>query len=124
MTAQLTQVILAGLFTSPYIFVLIWQESVGARLCLFIVNLTCYIIGIVFMLIITFMLMAVSTAVEESPELEPQPGEPDMREALAALLKMMSMVFGAYCIAGAIIGGMIQFVFWKFYTNLRDRQVK
>ena len=70
------------------------------------------------------MLMGVSTAVKDSPELEPQPGEQDIREGLSALLKMLSMVFAAYCIVGAIIGGMIQYVFWKFYTNLRDRQVK
>ena len=76
------------------------------------------------MLIIVFMLMAVASAVEESPDLEPKEGEADIREPLAALLKLLSMAIGAYVIVGAIIGGMIQYVFWKFYTNLRDRQVK
>lgn len=122
MSYHLTNTIVCGIFTAPFLIVLIWRESIAARLCLFVTNTITYVIVILLGLIIAIMLVGVAGQLVEAGEKEAQGSDQqNALNAIAILCTAAATFIGVYTIIFGLLYALVLYVYWKFYTNLRDR---
>ena len=111
---SLFNTIAIGIELLPFVAVLIWQKSTAARLALFIVSIVMLAITVIYNLIAMFLMLAVANVVESSDE--------GGAEVVAAALKAGVMFWAIFIVVYIAIQALIIWLYWKFYTNLRDRK--
>ena len=103
-----------GIELLPFVACLIWQKSTAARLALFIVGIVVLSITVIYNLIAMFLLLAVANAIDTTND--------DGAEIVAAAIKAGVMFWGIFLVVYVAIQALIIWLYWKFYTNLRDRK--
>ena len=94
--------------------VAIFKKSVGARLALVVVSIVVLVISTIWNLVLAILLMGAGSMLEENPAAEYQ--------FLAARLMMGGLFWLISTLVFSLIEMVVIWVYWKFYTNLRDRK--
>merc|ERR1712167_67837 len=107
----------------PFILVAIRKESIGARLALFIVNLVLLLVTLVAGV---FSVIAVNNKATDFEGQVGNSGDHHLDNPIVkrVLEELEGTVVETTCwfSVSAIYFGVMVFVLWKFYTNLRDRK--
>ena len=111
----LFSVVMYAIVLIPFMLVLIMRKSLAARLALFTVSLVALVVSLLFNVMEVLRLWAAAGVLAENPA--------DEYQALAGRLFYGGLVWLIMTLVIIlVIDPLILYVYWKFYTNLRDRK--